>query len=59
MWADRAAQQLSEVWRDYVVMDVELSGFESIPEMLQIANREDSVLLATLSVTFAEPLPSS
>ncbi len=51
--ADRAAQQLSEVWRDYVVMDVELSGFESIPEMLQIANREDSVLLATLSVTFA------
>jgi len=48
--ADRVAQQLSEVWEDYVRMDLEVSGFESIPEMLQVANREDPVLVANLNV---------
>lgn len=51
--AERAANQLGDLWKDYVSMDVELQGFESIPEMVQIANREDSVLTANLGVTFA------
>jgi flagellar motor switch protein FliM len=49
--ADRVAQQLHEVWKDYVRLELNVSGFESIPEMLQAANREDPVLVANISVT--------
>jgi flagellar motor switch protein FliM len=52
--ADRVAFQLSEVWKDYVKMDLEITGFESIPEMLQIANREDPVLVANIGVTMGD-----
>ncbi len=48
--ADRVAFQLSEVWKDHVKMDLEITGFESIPEMLQVANREDPVLVANIGV---------
>jgi len=52
--AERVAMQTSEVWRDYVKLDLAVSGFESIPEMLQVANREDPVLVANLGVTMGD-----
>ena len=52
--ADRVTFQLGEVWKDYVKLDLEISGFESIPEMLQIANREDPVLVANIGVTMGD-----
>ena len=52
--ADRVTFQLSEVWKDYVKLDLEISGFESIPELLQIANREDPVLVANIGVTMGD-----
>jgi len=52
--ADRLAFQLSEVWKDYVQLNLSISGFESIPEMLQVANREDPVLVANIGVTMGD-----
>ena len=49
--AERAASQLSHVWKDHVRLDLEVDGFESLPEMLQVANREDPVLVAYIGVT--------
>ena len=52
--AERVAQQLSEVWQDYVKMELGISGFETIPEMLQVANREDPVLVSNLNVSMGD-----
>jgi len=49
--AERITNLLSEIWRDHVKLDLELSRFESIPDMLQIANREDPVLVANIEVS--------
>ena len=49
--AERVAHLLSDVWKDHVQLDLEVDGFESIPEMLQVANREDPVLVANIGVT--------
>jgi flagellar motor switch protein FliM len=49
--AERVTAQLREGWKDYVEMDLTVIGFESIPEMLQVANREDRVLVCTLTVS--------
>jgi flagellar motor switch protein FliM len=49
--ADRVASLLEEVWQDYVPLELEISGFESAPEILQIANREDPVLVANVEVS--------
>ncbi|MEO6445750.1 MAG: FliM/FliN family flagellar motor switch protein [Gemmatimonadaceae bacterium] len=54
MVADRVLTVLQEVWQDYIAMDLGLTGFESIPEILRIANREDPVLVANIEVTAAE-----
>lgn len=52
--ADRVALQLADAWKDYIKLTLEVSGFESIPEMLQVANREDPVLVANLSIGMGE-----
>ncbi len=52
--ADRVALQLSEVWKDHVRLDLVVSGYESIPEMLQVANREDPVLVANIGVSLGD-----
>jgi flagellar motor switch protein FliM len=52
--ADRIAIQLGEVWQDHVKMELGISGFESIPEMLHVANREDPVLVANLDVSIGD-----
>jgi flagellar motor switch protein FliM len=49
--ADRVASLLEEVWQDYVPLSLAISGFESAPEILQIANREDPVLVANVEVS--------
>jgi len=49
--AEKTASLLSDVWNDYVPLDLEVTGFESIPEMLRVANREDPVLVATLQLS--------
>jgi flagellar motor switch protein FliM len=49
--ADRVASLLEEVWQDYVPLELAISGFESAPEILQIANREDPVLVANVEVS--------
>ena len=52
--ADRVAQFLGEAWEDYAKLELDISGFESIPEMLQVANREDAVLVANIRVTMGD-----
>ncbi|MFQ5538176.1 MAG: flagellar motor switch protein FliM [Gemmatimonadota bacterium] len=52
--AERVAHELSEAWRDYVELDLEVGGFESIPEMLQVANGEDPVLVANIGVSIGD-----
>ncbi len=52
--ADRVVNQLAEIWHDYIDFDFLLSGFESIPEILRAANREDPVLVANIEVAAAE-----
>ena len=54
MVADRVLTVLTEVWQDYLEMELGLTGFESIPEILRVANREDPVLVANIEVAAAE-----
>ncbi len=54
MIADRVLSVLIEVWQDYIGLETELVGFESIPEILRVANREDPVLVANIEVTAGE-----
>ncbi|MBK8250681.1 MAG: FliM/FliN family flagellar motor switch protein [Gemmatimonadetes bacterium] len=54
MVADKVIAVIHEVWQDYVELDATLVGFESIPEILRVANREDPVLVANIEVTAAE-----
>lgn len=49
--ADRVVGYLGEAWREYVDMECTLAGFESVPDMLRVANRDDPVLVATYQAT--------
>jgi len=49
--ADRVAALLQEIWQDHVPMDINITSFESSPEILQVVNREDPVLVANVEVT--------
>jgi flagellar motor switch protein FliM len=48
--AERAVQLVEEIWQDHVPLELQITGFESSPEILQIANREDPVLVANVEV---------
>lgn len=48
--ADRVLSYMAEAWEEYVPLEGNLVGFESVPDMLRIANREDPVLVATYEV---------
>lgn len=50
MVADRIRALLADTWRDNVPLDLMLSGFESVPEILQAGNREDPMLIANFEV---------
>jgi flagellar motor switch protein FliM len=54
---ERVAALLREIWQDHITLDLELTSFESAPEMLQTSSREDPVLVANLEVS-AEGLRS-
>jgi flagellar motor switch protein FliM len=49
--AERVTNLLSEIWQDHVQLDLALSGFESSPEILGVANREEPVLVANIEVS--------
>ena len=49
--ADKVSGLLQEIWQDHVVMDINITGFESSPEILQVVNREDPVLVANVEFT--------
>jgi flagellar motor switch protein FliM len=46
--ADKVTALLQEIWQDHVPMDLNITGFESSPEILQVVNREDPVLVANV-----------
>jgi flagellar motor switch protein FliM len=46
--AERVTSLLQEIWQDHVPMDLNIMGFESSPEILQVVNREDPVLVANV-----------
>jgi flagellar motor switch protein FliM len=48
--AERMWHYLSEAWSDYVELKFDMTGFESIPEILRAANPEDPVLVANIEV---------
>ncbi|HYV96332.1 MAG TPA: FliM/FliN family flagellar motor switch protein [Gemmatimonadaceae bacterium] len=48
---DRVASLVTEIWQDHVPLDLELTTFESFPEMVQGVNREDPVLVANIDVS--------
>lgn len=48
--ADQLAQQLGGIWKDYVALGLTLNRFESVPEILRTANREDPMLVANIEV---------
>lgn len=49
--ADRVSTLLQEVWQDHLPLEIEITGFESSPEVLQVINREDPVLVANVEIT--------
>ena len=49
--AERTMLLLVEVWQDHVALDLEISGFESIPEILRAENRDDPMLVAHVETT--------
>ncbi|TVR51976.1 MAG: hypothetical protein EA421_14770 [Gemmatimonadales bacterium] len=51
---ERLAHQLREAWHDYVPMDPRVVGFEAIPEMLQMTNPDDPVLVARVLVSVGD-----
>lgn len=48
--AERAASLLMDAWAEYADLDLRLSRFESIPDMLQATNKEDPVLVANIEI---------
>jgi flagellar motor switch protein FliM len=48
--AERITALLADIWQDHVQLELDLGAFESVPEILQVVNREDPVLVANLDV---------
>jgi flagellar motor switch protein FliM len=48
---ERIALLLAEVWQDHIPLALEVTSFESFPEMVQMANREEPVLVANIEVS--------
>jgi flagellar motor switch protein FliM len=51
--AERVMALVQEIWEDHVELELGLSGFESIPEIIQAAAREAPVLVASIDANFA------
>lgn len=49
---EKVTSLLAEAWSDYITMSLEISSFESFPDiLLQSVNRDDPVLVANIEVT--------
>ena len=48
--ADKIAGLVKEAWHEHLDFSMAYAGFESSPDALQIANREDNVLVANIEV---------
>jgi flagellar motor switch protein FliM len=51
--AERVQSLVQEIWEDHVELELALSGFESIPEIIQAAAREAPVLVTNITASFA------
>jgi flagellar motor switch protein FliM len=51
--AERVMTLVQEIWEDHVELELTLSGFESIPEIIQAAAREAPVLVTNITASFA------
>lgn len=52
--ADRVRGFVADAWRDAVTLDLELTGFESVPDILRVASPEDPVVVTTIGVKLGE-----
>ena len=48
--ADRTAAALREIWEDYIRLELMVTGFESIPEILRATGGDQPVLVATVGI---------
>lgn len=48
--AEKVSEQLDEIWHDHVPLGLQMTRFESVPDMIQAASRQDPVLVGTLQV---------
>lgn len=51
--AERIMNLVQEIWEDHIELELGLSGFESIPEIIQAAAREAPVLVTNITASFA------
>lgn len=51
---DRVAEEYAQVWADYTQLDFAFSRFESARELVEMAGRDDDVLITTLRAQFSE-----
>ena len=49
--AERAASIVRDMWQEVMPIDLQISGFEAAPEILQVSAREDPVLVANIEVS--------
>ena len=49
--ADRTASIVRDVWAEVMPIELQISGFEAAPEILQVCAREDPVLVANIEVS--------
>lgn len=54
MVTDRVADEFSELWAEQTKLDLAFERFESARELVEMAVREDDVLITTLRVEFEE-----
>ncbi len=57
--SDKIQGLVKEAWADHLLLAPAYAGFESVPDALQVANREDSVLVCIIEVrtgAFAGPI---
>ena len=49
--ADRTTAALREIWEDYIRLELMVTGFESIPEILRATGGDQPVLVASVGIT--------
>lgn len=49
--ADRIMNGVREIWEDYIKLEIDVVGFESVPEILRATSGDAPVLVASIDVT--------